>query len=379
MNTIIRSLGGYVVFATLAFGSQAAGQEPSATPTRRSEAIESSSGQRQPGRIIGDAEAGFRFVPEGGGDLVALDPGITIVFDGPAPSPLAALPPFHVLLGTEQRLSGRLETLSETDLRIASEPGHKSISIARGGALALLQRPGETQVLADGFEAIEDAKWVQVGEPEVVADPHLTGARSLRLAPGGTSMTCRLSEPVGSGRFEVAYYDSGARVPGHRWFVDLTFRTATSPQPIRAVLGWEEPSLAVESLQGPTLAVQRLARVPGWHRLVVRFGPSGTELAVDGDELAHGNAPDGPLMEIRLGTYASGNNQAPEGLAAHFDDLTLARLAEPAGDLEIDPSQDELRLVGGDQLYGHVRSANAEQIDVQVAGKEAMLAWTEVS
>ena len=64
--------------------------------------------------------------------------------------------------------------------------------------------------------------------------------------------------------------------------------------------------------------------------------------------------PNGPLVEIRLASYVSGKTRRPEKLAGSFDDLRLVRFTEPIGDLEIDASQDEVRLAGGDQLFGTI-------------------------
>src|SRR5262249_16877655 len=163
-----------------------------------------------------------------------------------------------------------------------------------------------------------------------------------------SSLTCQLSEPVASGRLEVAFHDGGESAPGHQWFADLLFRGASGSELVRAVLGWSEESLGVESPAGPALAVQRLARKPGWHRLSIRSGQGGTELAVDGNELAHGKGVSGPLAEIRLASYTMNKSSSPPGLAGHFDDLRLVRLAEPVGGHETDIAQDELRLASGD-------------------------------
>ena len=122
----------------------------------------------------------------------------------------------------------------------------------------------------------------------------------------GPSLTCSLREPVGSGRLDIAFHDDGIVADGQQWFVDLLFRGLAGTETVRAVLGWAEESLTVESPSGPALAVQRLARKPGWHRLSLRFGPAQTEVAVDGNDLAHGKGPDGPLVEIRLASYVSG-------------------------------------------------------------------------
>src|SRR5262249_57506127 len=118
--------------------------------------------------------------------------------------------------------------------------------------------------------------------------------QSLRIPAGATALGCQLPEPVGSGRLDVAFHDDGALVEGQQWSVDLLFRGPAGSETVRAVLGWAEESLAVESPSGPALAVQRLARAGGWHRLSVRFGPDRCEAAVDGNELSHGKGPAGP-------------------------------------------------------------------------------------
>src|SRR4029077_18658882 len=141
---------------------------------------------------------------------------------------------------------------------------------------------------------------------------------------------------------DIAFHDDGAVADGQQWFVDLLFRGLAGTETVRAVLGGAEESLTVESPSGPALAVQRLARKPGWHRLSLRFGPAQTEIAVDGNDLAHGKGPDGPLIEIRLASSNVGKNAAPAGSAGTFDDLRLVRFTEPLGNLEIDIDQDEV-------------------------------------
>jgi hypothetical protein len=184
---------------------------------------------------------------------------------------------------------------------------------------------------------------------------------------------------VGSGRLDLAFHDTGVIAEGQQWFVDLTFRGPTGAETIRAVLGWAEESLSVESPSGPALAVQRLARKTGWHRLSLRFGPAQTEIAVDENDLAHGKGPGGPLVEVRLASFTTGKNPAPEKLSGTLDDLRLVRFTEPLVGLEIDANQDEVRLAGGDQLFGTLGAADGDRLRVKVDDKEIKLPWSEVS
>ncbi len=243
-----------------------------------------------------------------------------------------------------------------------------------------MQRAGESLVFQDGFETIDTTRWSVIGEPDVTAEPRIAGEKSLSLVAGGASLTHRLEKPFTSGRLEVAFHDNRVIVPGQQWFVDLTFRSFSSQQTVRVILGWAEESLAVESSPGsPALAVQRLARKVGWHRLAVRFGPDLSEIGVDGNELAHGKGFGGPLIEVRVASFQAGKDGPPEDLAGHLDDLRLVRFDEPSADVETDVTQDEIRLTGGDQIFGNFHEADAEKIVATIDGRELSLSWGEVT
>lgn len=376
MKTLLRTLtiALSVALAAPSIGSAADG--PAAAP---SETLETPEGGRTQGRLEGDSGAGFRFAPAGQGAVIPLTPGVVIRFPGLGPAPASGLPPFRLDLGLGQRLSGRLVEVNGRDVRLTDVGGEGQWAVSRAGVDAVVQRPGESLVFQDGFETLDTRRWTVVGEPDVVDEPKVAGAHSLRVAAGGASLTHRLAEPFGSGRLEVAFHDVGAAVTGAQWFVDLTFRGVNGPETVRVVLGWAEDSLAVESPGGPALAVQRLARKPGWHRLNVRFGPEIGEIAVDGNELAHGKGFSGPLTEIRLASAASGKAEPPKSAVGHFDDLRLVKFAEPVGTLETDVTQDEVRLARGDQVFGKVRSADGENVVMTVDGKDATLSWGDAS
>src|SRR5262249_38912723 len=148
------------------------------------------------------------------------------------------------------------------------------ITVARPGVQAVLQRPGEARVFADGFDRVDAARWSVTGKPEVVAEPGAGEERQgVKLPAGGASLLRRIAEPLISGRIELSFRDQGTVVAGQHWMLEVTFRGPTGPATLRIMLGWAEESLAVESPDGPSLAVQRLARTPGRHRLTLRFGP----------------------------------------------------------------------------------------------------------
>ncbi len=342
------------------------------------DALERPDGGRLGGALRGDSASGFRFLPDDGPAPVPIDGPAEIALGGKGPAASAGVPPVQVLLGWNQRISGTLDGLDAGAIRLSDGPGGRPVTIERSGALGLRQRPGEALVLIDGFEAIDPARWSHVGEPRVEAEPRLAGARSLRLEADGSAITARLDEPVGLGRLELGYHDTAEVVAGANWFVDLLFRGESGPETIRAVLGWSEDSLGVSSSGGPVLAVQRLARRPGWHRLEIRFGPDAAELAVDGDALAHGKGPTGPLVEVRLGTSLAGD-RPPAKVAAHADELRVVRITSVSSSAEADPGQDEARLVEGDQVFGSIRGADPRGVVLEVLGRTLTLPWSRVA
>ena len=352
--------------------SRAHGQE-------RRESVRSADGTEIIGKIDPATAGRFQFVPESGGNPLPLERVGHVSFTGAVADPSATTPPFHVVLGNSDRISGNLRAITADAIELEAGVGHSPLRIERAGARALVQRPGEVQVVREDFQTLDEQRWSAVGEPAITPFPDRAGTQCLKLPVGGAAVTYRLAEGLGSGRFEIVYHDNGKIVAGQRWFVDLTFRGPMGLEPIQTLLGWDEETLAVLSRGGPALAVQPLRRIEGRHRLSVRFGPGHTDLTVDGDELAHGDGPGGPLVEIRLATERLPGAEDSPGLAAFLDDLRLVRFTEPTGRMEIDPSQDEARLITGDQLFGHLISGDRDHMLFEVADVRAHLNWSEVS
>ena len=350
------------------------------TAPGRTESIARGDGGTTLGRLVGDARSGFRFEPTGGGRSTPLETSGVITFEGAASDP-SGFPPVRVELGPDQRISGRLSRADDVLIRLEDGPGGSKVEINRAGASALAQRPGEALVVRDGWETLDVDRWAMIGEPELVSTPRLEGTKALSLPAKGAAVTYTLPSPVPSGRLEVAFHDPGGVAIGQQWFVDLLFRGGEGPETVRVILDAGEESLGVQSSGGSALAVQRLARKPGWHRLGVRFGPE-TDLAVDGNELAHGRGPGGPLIEVRLAHRAANNGPEPlpnSEMVVGFDDFRLVRLAEPVGGLEVAPQVDDVRLIDGDQIFGRFRSADPDFVRLLVDAREIPLPWTEVA
>ncbi len=357
---------------------------PTPPPAGRVESISSGDGGTIAGRLVGDSAAGFRFEPtpgqRGNPASLPLSSAGQISFDGPVVGPVG-FPPIRVELGYAGRISGRLGQADDGLIRLEDGPGGAKVEIVRAGASSLSQRPGEAVVVRDGWESLDPNRWAFTGEPLLVESQRLEGSRALQLPANGAAITHTLTTPIASGRLEVAFHDPGGIVAGQLWFVDLMFRGSEGAESVRAVLNAAEETLGVQSIGGSALPVQLLTRKPGWHRLVIRFGPE-TELAVDGNELAHGRGPGGPLVEVRLAHQAiavGADVPAEPAMSIGFDDFRLVRLAEPVGGLEVAPQLDDVRLIDGDQIFGRFRSADADTIRLGVDGRDIPLAWTEAA
>ena len=336
-------------------------------------------GRRIGGSLHGTASEGFRFVPDGGGTPLALETIKTVAFDGPGPDPSAARPPFAVLLGGGQRVSGPLDGVNEDTVRLESGPDGRAWSFERRGVQAVVQRPGEVLLLAEPFDRLNPERWTVSGRAAIAAKDDPGGPRGLLLPASGGAAAWRADEPIFAGRVEVRYHDDGRRVVRRRRVVELLFRSGGDPEPVQIILGWDSDVLTVRTRgEGPALAVQRLVRQPGRHRLVVGFGPERIDATLDGAELAHGEPPPGPLVGLRLAAEGDGPDP-PEGLAARFEDLRVVLQTAPPAAVEVDPDQDEARLVNGDRLFGRVVAANREGVRFQVGDRLVGLRWDEVA
>ncbi len=80
--------------------------------------------------------------------------------------------------------------------------------------------------------------------------------------------------------------------------------------------------------------------------------------------------PDGPLISIGLASSAPAEGApAPDPSktpACNIDDLQLIRFAEPPASYEMDITQDEARLIVGDQLFGSIVKADSERVAMTI-------------
>jgi hypothetical protein len=335
-----------------------------------------------PGRVVGDAAAGFRFQPDGGQPPQPLGAPWVLRFAG-SPRVDAVDSGFHVLAGVADRLSGVPVELDADGLGLASRAVGRA-HIGRGGFRAIVQRPGQILVLEESFDRLDPARWSRAGQPAIRDTGMPDNAHDARLPADGSSLSTSLAEPIAAGLVTLRVRDEDVAAPGHRWSIALDFQAAGGIRSIDVQGEWQpDEALKVRSSDtGPTLAVQPLARRPGtWRQLAVRFGNEQTRIEVDGNELAFGDGPGGPLTRIRIEARKPQQQPPPRepAPALELDDLQVHRFTEPPGTRQRDPDQDEAQLASGDQIFGLLRGLDRAGVVLGIDGRESRLPWSEVA
>ena len=378
-SSTIRILGlslSLLVAPAVRAAPQAESASSQSAPAR--ESLRRADGKTASGRLIAPKPGDYRFVASDGASI-PFTPGMTVDFHPSHAAGNRGTPPFRIFISATERISGRLRAVTKTEIRLEEASGGKLLTIPREGIVRATQNPGESIVFAEGFETLDPKRWTARGSVEVVDRPKVEGKKSARLSGRNSGLTRKLDEPVGSGRLELSYLDRNDRVEGAIWGIELIFREGNGDDvaPIRILPGWSGETIAVESPRGPSMVVQPLTRIDGRRRLSLRFSPQATNFVLDGLELARGGGTLGPLVEVRVLIDLRGDDDAlPKDLAAIIDDLLLVRSIEPTADPAIDPTQDSIRLVSGDQLFGKLDSADADRLHFSIDDKPATIPWS---
>ncbi|MEW4566575.1 hypothetical protein AB1L88_01780 [Tautonia sp. JC769] len=346
------------------------------------ESAELRDGQRVSGQLSTSPDGLIVFQPDSGDSPIPVERIARLQGLGaeePAARRAEESQPFLLSIGFDQRLSGRLLAVDEQAIAMTLGPDDQPVTIDRRAVSSLIQRPGEAQVFLDRFEGADPLEPWTLEPGAAVAPREDDDGSFLELQPAGSQARLSLPEPVDAGRFECSFYWEGERVAGHRWFADLIFDGPNGEEVTRVVLGWRDEFPSVESRGGPEIVVQPLILEPGWHRLVVRFGPGRTLLTIDGNELGRGGGPRGSLLAVRFQAEASRDAGDAGEVVARVDDLHVIRSFEPTNSPEIDPTQDELRLVSGDQIWGSVESADERGVRIRILGTVREASWSQVA
>ena len=218
------------------------------------------------------------------------------------------------------------------------------MDVPRSAAVALRQPPGFQSVFEDDFTDGLGA-WTVAGKPVVDGD-----SSAVALTAAGQSLAFSPTDPPDAGRVGVNFRDGDAA--GGRWSVDLRFQGDGEPRTLRVTVAGPGDAYEIE-VPGLDGDGRRVARSAGWHRLTVRFSRDSLSVLCD-DAVLWSNlrrGPGGTLRQVSLICSAEAKSDAGHG-RVEFTEFSLSRAVEEAHRPAADPTQEEIWLADGDQLFG---------------------------
>ena len=233
----------------------------------------------------------------------------------------------------------------------------------RSAAVALRQPPGWQSIFEDDFSDGLQA-WTVSGKPIVDGDPPAAA-----LTAVGQSLAFTPPEPPAAGRVGVNFRERDAA--GGRWSMELRFQGDGEPRTLRVTVASVGDAYEVEpaGLDGDG---RRVVRSPGWHRLTVRFSRDSLSVLCD-DAVLWSNlrqGPGGALRQVALVCSGDAKSDAVRG-RVDFAEFSLSRAADEAHRPAGDPTQEEVWLADGDQLFGDGLHIDRRSVEIRVHSASA--------
>jgi hypothetical protein len=327
-------------------------------------------GRQRPG-VLAFAEGRLHFQPTGSTTALTLAELQAVRFS-PAPSaPLLTARGHRILLPHGQGVTGQILSLDEQRLRLRTA-WTDNLAIPRSAVSAVTQLPGWNTFFADDFDT--DLKgWETTGSPALGGQRSPAGGHCLVLNRPAQSVSHPLTDPPEAGFFAVDF-QAAAGVGGARWLVEGDF----GPRTVRVVVAGDSDHYEVQmpGLEGTRFP---LVRSPGWHRLRLDFAPE--RLAITIDDIAlwyvEGQGPGGPLGRVRFVCIELPGTAAQSGEVA-FAEVSLARPLTKVPHPPRDPTQDQVWLTTGDQLFGQVPHLDEQHVQLRARFGERTLPWGKV-
>ena len=263
--------------------------------------------------------------------------------------------PAHTLVfwGNES-LSGWVQSIDSQTTSIRMSVG-ELLEVPRYLIASIIHMRDEVVGLSDDFEEDAVSSRYLVGA-SLSEEQSNTGQRTCRLQRSGDSVTIKLAGSVGSGLFEVWYYDSYENRNDVEWICEYAFRSPSQERRLQVLLGWAADSYGLITPDGLSFAVRRIVRRAGWNLLRLRFSPKQMTLMVGRAVLGSAKVNLGYLHSIQFrirqvrGPRQVVRSDSP--LSAYVDDLRITQFVGHVIPWQPSVDQDDLRLINGDQLFG---------------------------
>jgi hypothetical protein len=320
-------------------------------------------GRRLPGKL--SFRDTWRFLPTGKSESLPVSSLLSVRLEPSSSSSFRAASVHRVTLRAGEWLTGILLDLNDKTLSLRTAWADK-VTLPRAAVAAVTQQPGWALVFLDDLDnGLKE--WKVAGKVE---QPSPTSR--LVLSAPGQAVEHTLAVPIEEGRVGVNFHDS-REATGAAWVAEAEFRTPAGPRVVTVTLAGATAVTAVAG--GIEGASARLARSPGWHRLTVQFTPTSLRVAVDDATLWHNlkRGPGGPLLRFRL-VCRKADGQLPRGSLSFKDFAVHRAVAEPRRPVG-DPSQDEVWLLGGDQLFSRILRADSHAVVLEGRFGRRTLPW----
>jgi hypothetical protein len=336
-------------------------------PSLRADEASFKDGRRLAGALRLGKTGRLLFSPRKGASVPLADLAEVRLTPTPSP-PLRLTGARRVRLTDGQQLTGGFLGLQKKSLVLRTAWADK-VSVPRAAVAALTHLPGWLPVFEDDLRAGIGA-WKARGAPS-------TGRDGARLASAGQALDYLLPAPLSAGRIGINFEASeGAR--GARWLLEATFAARPAPRVVRITVAGPGEHYQVDSA-GLAGSAPRVSRSPGPHRLIVTFSPRSLRITSD-DEVLWFNlekGPGGALRRVSLKCVEDGKGGAVNG-AVVWAEFAVERAAREWPRPEGDPTQDELWLASGDQLFGKVVRAERKEVALEAHFGTRAFPWTEL-
>lgn len=326
-------------------------------------------GRRLPGKLT-LSEKRWRFLPAGQAQPLSASSLHRVRLETRTVVPLRAASVHRVTLSDGQGLTGVLRGLDDRTLSVRTAWAEK-LALPRAAVAAVTHQPGWTPVFLDDFTDGLKA-WKVEGKPETEAAPTPDRSGLVFNAPG-QAVEYALAVPLREGRASINFNDN-KEAAGATWVAEAAFQTPAGPRVLSVTLAGAS-NLYEARVPGLGGAATPAARSSGWHRLSVQFTATSLRVVVDESVLWHSlkHGPGGPLLRWRLACRKA-DAQTPRG-QVRFAAFALQRTVDEPRRPPGDASQDEIWLLSGDQLFGHVLRADRRAVVLRGRFGQRTLPW----
>lgn len=282
----------------------------------------------------------------------------------------------RVRLWDGEQLTGRILELNKETLHLRTAWADR-LELPRAAVASIDPLPGWRTILDDDFGS--DSRAVKTtGEPARIDADNGTTAKVLVLRAAGQSLTYSLTKPLSAGRVGVNFREQG-QASGARWTVELLFQQGERARRVTITIAGDGEHYRINS-GGLAGTVRKVARTPGWHRLIVQFHKPSLRLTCDDDVLWYNleEGPGGRLRRVTIACRRTPENEALRGAVA-WTEFCLERAVVEHPPPPAEAELDAVQLHEDDQLFGRILQVDRRTIEIEGRFGKRSLPWTAVS